>query len=307
MLLSDNDAPARDQPAKKAIRAAAEAFSIEALPRDARRIGDFRDHLPEGTSIYVGWPPKTGIEDLIHAAGKLRRQGMVPVPHIAARRVRSEAELRELVRGLAEMASASELLLLGGDPDPPVGPYADASALLRSGVLEEFNIESVGFAAHPEGHAAVPDETLHHALQEKISTGRDNDLRVHVVSQFVLDPIAFIDWHSDTYSRLAPGTELRIGVPGMVSAKRLLQLASSCGLAGSLSMLRKNGHQITKTAMSNGATEALVASLSSLVDRERNISGFHFYPFGNFEKTAAWACAVSSGRFDSRNGEIRVH
>lgn len=307
MLLTENGAPAKEHPTRATIVASTQAFSIEALPRDAHRIRDFRDHLPTETPVYVGWPPKAEPGDLVDAARKLRNEGMIPIPHIPARRVQSGETLRDFVRALAEEANAKEVLLLGGDPDPPVGPYADASALLDSGVLHDFGIKSIGIAAHPEGHPSVSNATLHQVLQEKIRAARNAGLRVHIVSQFVLDPLAFIDWHAHVYGKLSPGADLRVGVPGVVSAKRLLQLASSCGVSGTLGMLRKNGRKLTQTAMNNGATEALVASLSPLVNRADPLSGFHFYPFGSFEKTAAWACAVAAGRFDTDSGAIRVH
>lgn len=306
MLLDDDHPAVHDHSTKAAIRCSVEGFSIEALPRDAKRIGDFRDHLPEGTSVYVGWPPKTDLPALVRAARKLTQEGMIPVPHLAARRVTSHAQLRDFVRAMSEEANVSQLLLLGGDPNPPVGPYADATALLRAGVLQEFDIDSVGFAAHPEVHPAVPSETLTRVLQRKISSAQIDGLQVHAVSQFVLDPTSFTHWYSNTYRDVSLGANLRIGIPGKVSTKRLLQMASFCGLSDSINMLRKSGHRLAKAALHNGATGTLVSSLSSLIQGNGNVSGFHFYPFGNFEKTAEWACAVSRGQFDFRDGEIRV-
>lgn len=291
---------------KNAIQSSTQGFSIESVPKDARRIDDFRDHLPVGTEVYVAWLPNGDPAEMVFAAGKLSAQGMIPVPHIPARRIESEAQLWQVVKDFTEQASVERLLLLGGDPDAPVGPYADASALLQSGVLEAFNIKAVDIAAHPDGHPVMSSDQSAQVLREKIAHARQAGIRVRVVSQFALDPNSISDWHSQTYSELAEGTALQIGIPGVVSTKRLLQMAGACGIAGSFSMLRKSGRRLAKTALGNGTTETLVSTLAPLVNQSDDISGFHFYSFGNFEKTAAWARAVSSGEFSIDDDTISV-
>ncbi|HKJ95204.1 MAG TPA: hypothetical protein VKA32_06215, partial [Gammaproteobacteria bacterium] len=126
------------------MRSSVEGFSIEALPRDAKRIGDFREHLPAGTLVYVGWAPNTDIDEIVRAAAKLSRQGMTPVPHIAARRIPSERILWDLVGELVGDAGVRRLLMLGGDPNPPEGPYSDTFSILTSGVLQEFGVGEIG-------------------------------------------------------------------------------------------------------------------------------------------------------------------
>jgi len=292
---------------KMAIQGATQQFSIEIMPRDARRIDDFRNHLPPGTMVYVAWPPKAEREDMIYAAAKLHSEGMTPVSHIVARRLESEEMLWGLIRELSERAEITRLLLLGGDPDTPAGPYPDAKAILQSGVLEAFQITAVDIAGFPEGHPVMTGDLPSEVLQEKIAAARLVGIEIRVVSQFVLDPKAVTDWHAQTYNRIADAAPLRIGIPGIVSTKRLLQVAQACGLSGSFSILRKGGLRLAQTAMSNGATGELVSGLAELVNTQDDVSGFHFYTFGNFEKTAAWACAVANGQFDLKNETIAVH
>lgn len=291
---------------KAAIQSSTQGFSIESVPKDARRIEDFRDHLPLGTEVYVAWLPNGDPAEMVFAASKLSRQGMIPVPHIPARRIESEAVLWQVVKDFVEQAGVTRLLLLGGDPDDPVGPYADASALLQSGVLEAFNIKAVDIAAHPDGHPVMSTDTSAQVLREKIAKAQQAGINVRVVSQFALDPSSISDWHAQTYTGLAQGTALQIGIPGVVSTKRLLQMAGACGIAGSFSMLRKSGRRLAKTALGNGTTETLVTTLAPLVNQSDDINGFHFYSFGNFEKTAAWARAVSSGEFSVNDDTISV-
>lgn len=276
-----------------AIATAVQGFSIESVPQDAERIEDFRDHVPEGTRVYIAWPPKATKEAIVSAARKLDSQGMVPVPHIAARRVPSQEFLRDFVGELIEQAHVREVLVIGGDPASPEGPYPDTGALLRSGILNELGIEKVGIAAHPEGHPVMSAELSRKVLAQNLTTAREGGLSVEAVSQFVLDPTAIDSWHAAVYSPIAGGAPLHIGIPGLVSGTRLLKIASACGIGESIGLLRKNGVRLAKTALGNSSTQTLVEGLAPLAERADDVAGFHFYTFGNFEQTAQWACEVA--------------
>lgn len=275
------------------LASAVQGFSIESVPQDADRIEDFRDHVPMGTRVYIAWPPKATPQTIVAAACKLHEQGMVPVPHIAARRVPSEEFLRDFVGELVDRAQVREVLVIGGDPATPEGPYADTGALLRSGILGELGIERVGIAAHPEGHPVMSEEVSREVLAQNLSEARRTGLSVEAVSQFVLDPDAIESWHADVYSPLAEGAPLQIGIPGLVSGTRLLKIANACGIGESIGLLRKNGMRIAKTALGNSSTQTLVEGLAPLTSRADDVGGFHFYTFGNFEETAAWAREVA--------------
>jgi len=278
--------------ASATLSSAVRGFSIESVPQDADRITDFRDHVPIGTRIYIAWPPKATPEAMVAAAHKIRAQGMVPVPHIAARRVPSEDFLRAFLGDLVDQAQVSEVLVIGGDPATAEGPYPDTASLLRSGVLGEFGIEKVGVAAHPEGHPVMSEEGAREALAANLAAAREGGLSVEAVSQFVLDPRAIDAWHESVYRSVAKGAPLQIGVPGLVSGTRLLKIANACGIGESIGLLRKNGLRIAKTAIGNSSTQTLVEGLAPLANRTDDV-GFHFYTFGNFEQTAAWACEVA--------------
>lgn len=307
-MRSSDEVTLTEAPERRAeIARSTTGFSIESMPRDAARIADFRDHLPLGTQVYIAWPPKADLDEMIQSAIKLNEQGMIPIPHVAARRVESPEVLWDFVQRLTEEAGVKHLLLLGGDPEAPIGPYPDASSLLTSGVLAAFGIEAVDIAGHPEGHPVMEGDAPAQVLREKIALARQAGITVRVVTQFVLEPSAIADWHERTYQETAGDTALQIGIPGVVSTRRLLQMASVCGLSGSLGMLKKSGRRLAKTAMGHDTTEVLVASLAHLVNSQKNVSGFHFYSFGNFEKTAAWACAVSQGDFDLKGDGIQLN
>jgi methylenetetrahydrofolate reductase (NADPH) len=161
-------------------------------------------------------------------------------------------------------------------------------------VLNEFGIEKVGVAAHPEGHPVMSGAVSREVLADNLAAARDHGMSVEAVSQFVLDPQAIDSWHAEVYSSLAQGAPLLIGIPGLVSGTRLLKIANACGIGESIGLLRKNGLRMAKTVIGNSSTQTLVEGLAPLANRATDVGGFHFYTFGNFEQTAAWACEAAS-------------
>ena len=263
-------------------------FSIELVPRNAASINDFREYLDEGTAVTIAWPPQLDLRDMLTAACKLRREGMEPVPHLVARRIDSEQTLTELLAALAGEAGVTRLLCLGGDPERPAGPYADAGALIQPDRFRALGIRAIAVAGHPEGHAVMDAEKSRRVLANKVQRAGQAGLEVEVISQFVLDPDTVIRWYEETFTTLGSPARLRIGIPAAVSGKRLLQLAASCGLGNSLAMLKKNGLRMARLAMQPGAGNSQVSALSQWSLNTPNVAGFHLYSFGSFEKTARW-------------------
>ena len=99
-------------------------------------------HLPTGvTSAPVvvlvpggGWVSADpsglgGLADSLASIQALRAAGLDPVPHIAARRIASRAELETFLA----RAAVLKALVIGGDEREVRGPFADGAALIRSG------------------------------------------------------------------------------------------------------------------------------------------------------------------------------
>jgi hypothetical protein len=95
--------------------------------------------------------------------------GFTPVPHISARRLRSETVLEQLVSGLFAEGLSQHVFVVGGDPHVPHGPFADALTIIRSGVMKTYGVEDVGISGYPQGHPAIPDSVLWAALEETIA------------------------------------------------------------------------------------------------------------------------------------------
>ncbi len=98
-------------------RTFAQRFSIEATRPGAAEIAALASVLPRGTQVYLSAVPRMDDAELVVAAVAVRKAGLEPVAHIAARRIESAGQLTELLKGLAGEAGTRQLLVIGGDVD----------------------------------------------------------------------------------------------------------------------------------------------------------------------------------------------
>src|SRR5690349_1040912 len=173
----------------------AKRFSLEATRPNAAEIAALADIVPRGTSLYLTAVPTQSARELITAAAALRKAGIEPVAHLAARRIASAAALQELLAGLRGEADMRQLLVIGGDVDVP-GAFADALAVIQKGRLREAGIEEIGIGGYPEPHPRIPANRVEAALDEKIAAASAHGLRVHIVSQFSFSPERIVAWLS---------------------------------------------------------------------------------------------------------------
>lgn len=263
-------------------------FSIEALPKDTQKFGDLADHLPRGTRVYVAYTSGSTAE-IVDAAEKLHRQGMVAVPHIPARRFESHAELRGFLGALSSRAAVTQVLLVGGDIARPAGPYAASLDVLRTGMLEGHGIISVGLAGHPESHPAVSREVLRNALIDKCEYAAKAGIEVSLTTQFLFDIDKLFAWHADFVETTAPGIAVDVGLPGLAKTTTLLRFAKDCGVGASLGMLTRNAGRAFKLATSFSPDETLTELAQGVQKAGRPLfRSVHFYPFGSFVRTAEW-------------------
>src|SRR5512135_2630028 len=110
----------------------AQRFSIEATRPNAGEIAALADILPAGTPVYFSAVPTITPAELIADAALLRKSGLEPVVHIAARRIAAAADLANLLAGLRGDADVRRLLVIGGDIEPR-GPFPDALAVIQKG------------------------------------------------------------------------------------------------------------------------------------------------------------------------------
>jgi methylenetetrahydrofolate reductase (NADPH) len=261
----------------------AQRFSIEATRPGAVEIAALAATLPPGTQVYLSAVPRLDDAELIAAAARLRKAGLEPVAHIAARRLASPGRLRELLIGLAGEAGMRRLLVIGGDADA-AGPFADALAVIQKGGLREAGMTEIGIAAYPEGHGHIVPGRLEAALDEKIASAVALGLRVHIVSQFSFSPERVLAW----LRQLRAGgiaTPVKIGMAGPTSVPALLRYAKRCGVAASLRGLISGGASGLIGHVGPGRLIDALAAAEGLGDVAP-----HYFSFGGVVETACYAC-----------------
>ena len=126
--------------------------------------------IPPGTRLHVGFLDSEDLAMRVETARAITRCGFVAIPIIAARRLESERMLRDYLTALRAAGGFGSVMVVGGDPAQPRGPYPDAGSVIGSGILEEHGVREVSLAGHPGGNPAVADAgVLWRALAGKVT------------------------------------------------------------------------------------------------------------------------------------------
>lgn len=259
------------------------AASIEVSPTDGL-IGDgLRDLFPSGTTVFVNHPARADYRAIVAACARLRRAGFEPVPHIAARRLAGVEDAVDFLRRATDEADIADVLLVGGDPDWPAGPFRDSLALLASGILECHGIERVRFAGYPEGHPLIGAAALDRALAAKLALAKERGLRASLVTQFGFEAAPIATWLAGLRSR-GIDCPVAIGVAGPARAATLVKFAVRCGIGSSLRALAR-GHTAFARILTEAGPDALIDALAA---GQPAIDALHVFTFGGVARTAEW-------------------
>jgi methylenetetrahydrofolate reductase (NADPH) len=269
--------------------------SIEITPKQIEKLPLLKEKLEPGCRVFIALIDAGDLAGQIEATRQLKAEGFVPVPHVPARFVKDEADLRHRIKALAEAGSSTMLVLGGGAPEP-IGQYDAAIQLLETGVFQANGVTSIGIAGHPEGN---PDITKIHgeavllkALKEKQAYLKAHGIEGFIATQFLFEAEPVADWAK---SLRAEGIDLPIyvGVPGPATIKTLVKYAAMCGVGNSARFIRKQALNITKLLTVN-TPDDFVAGLAQVHygRPELGIAGPHLYPFGGFDKLFDWVGAV---------------
>jgi len=269
-----------------ALRDLALGASVEVLARQLPPAEVLAGHLRRGTAVYLPFPPKGRWPDTIAACERVLAAGMRPVPHLAARSVRSPGELGDRLSALVE-TGVDSLMLVAGDHAAPAGPYPDAPTMLESGLLADHGLRRLGVTSYPDGHPLVGPADLDEALRRKTQYARSTSSDLWVVTQFVFAPAPALAWLART--REAGCTlPVRIGVPGPVALRTLIGYAVRCGVGASARALkRKPG--VARLAGKWSPTPIARALARHLAARENGLAvDIHLFTFGGLADAAEW-------------------
>lgn len=261
-------------------------FSLEATRPNADEIAALAEILPRGTPVYFSAVPTITPEELIAGAALLRKSGLEPVIHIAARRVGAAADLQNLLARLHGEAEVRRLLIIGGDVEP-LGPFRDALSIIQKGRLCEAGIAEIGIGAYPEGHARIPAGRLEAALDEKIAAAAAQGLAVHIVSQFSFSPDRIVAWLRKLRA-CGIAKPVKVGMAGPTSVPGLLRYARRCGVNASLQGLMSGA---AAGLIGHVGPDRIVEALNTTGDLGDVAP--HYFSFGGAIATARYASAAS--------------
>jgi methylenetetrahydrofolate reductase (NADPH) len=269
--------------------------SIEITPKQIEKLPVLTAKLQPGCRVFIALIDAGDLSSQIEAVRQLKASGFEPVPHVPARFVRDEEDLRSRIKALAE-AGATSMLVLGGGAPEPIGRYDAAIQLLETGVFQANGVRRIGLAGHPEGN---PDITKIHgeavlvkALKEKQAYLKAHGLEGFIATQFLFEAEPVAEW---VKMLRAEGIDLPVfvGVPGPATIKTLVKYAAMCGVGNSARFIRKQALNITRLLTVN-TPDDFVGGLAQLHygRPELGIAGPHLYPFGGFDKLFDWLASV---------------
>jgi methylenetetrahydrofolate reductase (NADPH) len=247
-------------------------FSVEMTGRDVPDLADAA--LPEGTRVNVTFLGGEDASVRLDAVRAVKGRGLIPVPHLAARRLSSRTELASFLEVLPYPV---DVFVVGGDAAEPRGPFGDALSVIESGLLSRYGVERVSVAGYPEGHPGIPEGVLWSSLEAKLAALRGQGLAGEVITQFGFDVDPVLDWIAAVRER-GIDVPVRVGVPGPVGARRLLAYATRFGIGTSASFA--------------GPERFLEALATDYHPGEHGVVKLHFYTFGGLRATADWIGAT---------------
>jgi len=263
--------------------------SIEILPRQIPTSDQLRALLPSGTFVYLAdvGAPRTNAE-MLFAAQRLREAGCIPVPHLAARRIKSREALEKRIKEFAELAGVNNVLVVGGGIATPLGPYKSTMDILETGFLDRFGIKDIAVAGHPEGSSDFTEAIAIEAFKQKQAFAERTDARLRIVTQFSFDPARVLEW-AESLAKTGINLPVHIGVAGPSRFATLIRYATACGVGNSLSMLVKSAGNIMSLATGYSPETFVLPIEKELETLARpTIAQMHVFPFGGLENASSW-------------------
>lgn len=267
------------------------SYSIEVSPTHPKMVDAALERLEPGTEVFLPWIPDANPMDAGMPAARLRRAGLIPVPHIGARHLESAAQLEQFVSRLVGDAGVDRVLVVGGDRTKPAGPYESSLEVMQTGVLQKAGIVRVAIGAFPEGNPHISRPVLEEALSAKVNFAKSAGLQLSIVTQFAFAAGPIVSWLREIRGR-GIDVPVQVGLAGPAGIVNLMRFAVRCGIGNSLHVLTENP-SFAKLLVEKGPEPIIrdIQAATDDLDRAQSalgIAGLHFYVFGGFNKTVDW-------------------
>jgi len=264
-----------------------EDFSLEMTGKDVPGLLEAAPLIPQGTRINVTFLGNEDLEMRLTASKAVLDGGFIPVPHISARRLKSQEQLEEFLGALQAQGTSEHVFSVGGDPSTPEGPYEDSHDVIKTGLLQQYGAKDVSIAGYPEGHPDITDAQLWTAITGKHATLTEQGTTGTILTQFGFDEDPVVAWIEKVRAVGIP-YEIRVGVPGPAGIKRLLMFAARFGVASSAGIAKKYGLSLTNLMGTAGPDKFIKRLAKKLDPAKHGVVKLHFYTFGGLTATSEW-------------------
>lgn len=265
-----------DPDVRTTLRSWLERARYEVLPLP-RVVDEIAEALPTPVTITVTASASRGPAATLDVAERVAALGHRVVPHLAARQLRDEVELKEIADRL-ERTGIRDAFVIAGDVAEPVGTFEGAQGVLEA--LARFAPElEIGVAGYPETHPRISDDVAIQALWDK------REYASYVVSQVCFDSRALHRWVARLRARGIAHPVL-LGVPGPVPTSQLLRVSQRIGVGESLRFL--SGHAGMLRVVRPGAFDPLPLLAAAAAPGTHPVDGLHVYTFNAVADTEQW-------------------
>ena len=272
--------------------------SLELTAGVLNRIDSFAEIMEYGRRIFITHLPNNTMDQIVQSAIDLRKDGMEPVPHLAARSMTGPAQLHQTLDRLRNEADVRDVLLIGGSGDRPVGEFHSTIDMLETGYFGEFELRSIGIAGHPGGNPNIPEDRVREALLYKNHYAISHNVHMYIVTQFNLDESVVLDW-LEKINGWGNTLPVNIGFPGPAALATLMKYARLCGVNRSLKFMRKQGLSLLR-ANSVSTPDGIITALARYYAHTSGcaVTRAHFYNFGGIKRTMRFLKAIEHGQFE---------
>lgn len=271
---------AQPGPGRMRLAGLVRAISYEVMPFKKTE-SEVLEHVPTSVPLTVTVTEAKGIDTTLDLAERLQRQGYAVSPHLAARQFIDEKHLTDMVARLRE-AQVRSVFVIGGDAQQ-AGKFPDAYSLLRA--LEDAGhpFAEVGIGGYPEGHAAIPQDSLDAALKQKAP------MATRILTQICFDAGTTANWAAGI-AAAGIGLPVYVGMPGPVNRQKLMRISAGIGLGQSARFLQKQQNLLWRFLLPGGynptkLAKRLGSAASTVYD---NIRGLHIFTFNELRETERW-------------------
>jgi len=243
--------------------------------------------IPPASTITITCSPKFGLDRTLEHVIRARESGHRVIPHLAARMVEDEAQLRHFL-GTLSSVGVDDLYVIGGDGADPVGKYTEAFHILEAIQELDHDLRRVGVGCYPEGHPNIADDALVDALHRK------QPYADYMVSQLCFDASTFTGWLR-TVRETGITLPVRVGVAAPLQTRKLIELSLKIGVGSSVKFLTKQHGFVGNLLLGRSYTpETLISQIIGEAGyNELGIEGLHLFSFNQIDATVEWQRQMS--------------